>query len=176
MDYSLRDDTSVVVGLGQPGGRELSTMPPACLTSGSTRRVPRLGLGLLSTRLCGTRGLTWALGLVRNKIRPFHRALQKVVSAGAPSVVNLRPSIRLTRRATPHVLRAVVSCGFHPDLQTPKFVNNALCVSHNKSQIHRISTRKEESILQATHRDKAEGCRKFAYLKWPAIFKSLRKT
>ena len=34
----------------------------SCLTSGSTRRVPRLGLGLLSTRLCGTRGLTWALG------------------------------------------------------------------------------------------------------------------
>ena len=31
-----------------------------CLTSGSTRRVPRLGLRLLSTRLCGTRGLTWA--------------------------------------------------------------------------------------------------------------------
>ena len=35
--------------------------PCPCLTSGSTRRVPRLGLGLLSTRLCGIRGLTWAL-------------------------------------------------------------------------------------------------------------------
>ena len=42
--------------------RSIRNAAYSCLTSGSTRRVPRLGLGLLSTRLCGTRGLTWALG------------------------------------------------------------------------------------------------------------------